>query len=83
MRDLALFLNRVLIGVAVILIRAYKLVIAPLWIGGCRHYPTCSDYTIEALRTKGLLTGSRLALRRIIRCRPGGSFGYDPVEHAN
>ena len=76
-------LNRLAISAAIVLIRAYKTVIAPLWIGGCRHYPTCSDYAIDALRLKGIGAGSKLAFRRILRCRPGGTYGYDPVEHAN
>lgn len=75
--------ERTLVGVAVLVIRAYKLIIAPLWIGGCRHYPTCSDYAIEALQVKGVKAGTRLAIKRILRCRPGGTFGYDPVEHVN
>jgi len=75
--------ERGLIGLAILVIRAYKLIIAQLWIGGCRHYPTCSDYAIEALQLKGVKEGTSLAIRRIFRCRPGGTFGYDPVEHVN
>jgi len=45
----------------------------------CRHLPTCSEYTIEALRTFGLFRGSYLSIKRILRCRPGGSHGYDPL----
>lgn len=77
-------IDRLLVLLAVALIRVYKLLIAPLWIGGgCRHYPSCSDYAVEALRLKGLRQGSAMAVRRIWRCRPGGTFGHDPVEHAN
>lgn len=77
-------IDRLLVLLAVALIRVYKLLIAPLWIGGgCRHYPSCSDYAVEALRLKGLRQGSAMAVRRIWRCRPGGTFGYDPVEHVN
>lgn len=76
-------LNRALVMLAILLIRAYKLILAPLWVGGCRHYPSCSDYAIEALQVKGVKEGTKLALGRIWRCRPGGTFGYDPVEHAN
>lgn len=84
LRSILHILDRVLVFVAVMLIRAYKLLIAPLWIGGgCRHYPSCSDYAVEALRLKGLRQGSAMAARRIWRCRPGGTFGYDPVEHVN
>lgn len=65
----------------VFLIRAYQIVIAPLWIGGCRHYPTCSAYAIEALQVHGAKRGMCLAFGRLLRCRPGGTWGYDPVEH--
>lgn len=77
-------INRITVHIAVLLIRAYKLLVAPLWVGGgCRHYPTCSDYAIVALQTKGIQKGTAMALKRIWRCRPGGTFGYDPVEHVN
>ena len=76
-------LNRAAVFSVVTLIRAYKLVLAPLWIGGCRHVPSCSDYAIEALQLKGIQKGTSLSLKRIWRCRPGGTFGYDPVKHAN
>ena len=62
------------------LIHAYQMVLAPMLIGGCcRHHPTCSQFAIEALNKHGLRRGGLMALRRIGRCRPGGTFGYDPV----
>ncbi len=45
----------------------------------CRFYPTCSYYAEEAILTYGSIKGSYLALRRIVRCHPHGSYGYDPV----
>ncbi len=45
----------------------------------CRHTPTCSSYAIEALERYGAIKGSKLAFKRIINCRPHGTFGYDPV----
>ncbi len=45
----------------------------------CRHIPTCSNYTIEALETHGLIKGSILSMKRILRCNPFGTSGYDPV----
>jgi uncharacterized protein len=46
---------------------------------GCRYLPTCSEYAIEALQGHGLVRGTRLAARRIVRCNPWGSHGIDPV----
>lgn len=45
----------------------------------CRHIPTCSNYAIEAIEYYGVLKGSLLAIKRIIKCNPWGTFGYDPV----
>lgn len=48
----------------------------------CRHLPTCSEYALEALDRHGSWRGGWLMLSRIVRCRPGGSSGFDPVpEH--
>ncbi|THF59381.1 membrane protein insertion efficiency factor YidD [Pseudothauera rhizosphaerae] len=61
------------------LIRAYQLFISPLLGPRCRFYPTCSHYALEALDTHGVLKGSWLALRRILRCHPWNPGGFDPV----
>ena len=45
----------------------------------CRHIPTCSNYAIEAISTYGAFKGSILAIKRILRCNPFGTKGYDPV----
>ena len=60
-------------------VRLYQAVISPLMPQTCRHLPTCSEYTIEALRVFGLLKGTYLSIRRVLSCRPGGSHGYDPL----
>lgn len=60
-------------------IRFYQICISPLTPPSCRFTPTCSSYAIEALRKHGPAKGLYLAVRRILRCRPGGGFGYDPV----
>jgi putative membrane protein insertion efficiency factor len=64
---------------ATLAIRCYQIVIRPHLIGCCRFYPTCSDYTIEALRTHGLVRGSVLAAHRLARCHPFSNGGIDQV----
>nr|WP_277997101.1 membrane protein insertion efficiency factor YidD [Moorella sp. Hama-1] len=63
----------------ILLIRAYQKGISPLWGNHCRFYPSCSQYTIEALQKYGLLRGGMLALKRITHCHPWHTGGYDPV----
>ena len=60
-------------------VKLYQAVISPLMPQTCRHLPTCSEYTIEALRAYGPFKGTYLSIKRIISCRPGGSHGYDPL----
>ena len=64
------------------LLRAYKLLISPLFTGCCRFYPSCSDYMREAVITHGALRGVSLGLRRLARCHPWGSHGFDPCPPA-
>lgn len=60
-------------------IRFYRLLISPMLGSNCRFQPTCSSYALEALQRHGAWRGFWLAFRRILRCRPGGGSGYDPV----
>jgi putative membrane protein insertion efficiency factor len=72
-------MKKALIFPFIIIVRGYQKVISPLFPSTCRYQPTCSHYAIEALETHGLLRGGWLALKRIGRCHPWGSSGYDPV----
>ncbi len=62
-----------------VLIRCYKYAISPLLGQNCRFFPSCSDYTAQAIEKYGALKGSGLALKRILRCHPWNSGGFDPV----
>ena len=61
-------------------IKIYKYLISPLIGPSCRYLPTCSEYSIEALKTNGLVKGLFLSFKRIISCHPWGNSGYDPVK---
>ena len=66
-------------------IRAYQWTVSPVlsWLGGsgsgCRFEPTCSAYFLEAAETHGVIRGSWIGLKRLLRCQPWGGQGYDPV----
>lgn len=61
------------------IVRGYQLFLS-LWLGsGCRFEPTCSHYTLEALRSHGAARGAYLGAKRIVRCGPWCEGGYDPV----
>ena len=66
------------------IIRLYKFVISPLLGHSCSYLPTCSEYSIEALKTYGLFKGLFLSTKRILSCHPvkflGGGEGFDPVK---
>jgi len=61
------------------LVTFYKRVISPWLPASCRYTPTCSEYTIEAIKKYGALKGTWLGLKRISRCHPWGGHGHDPV----
>ena len=65
------------------LIKAYKFLISPLLGNTCRYLPTCSEYSIEALKSHGLIKGIFISTKRILSCHPvkflGGGEGFDPV----
>ncbi len=63
-------------------IRAYKLGLSPMFAGACRHEPSCSTYAAEAVARHGAARGSWLAFKRLARCHPFGTSGYDPVPPA-
>lgn len=61
------------------LLKAYRLVISPLYGNVCRYYPSCSAYALRAVQVHGAVKGTWLAGRRLLRCHPWTPGGYDPV----
>lgn len=66
-------------NVGILLLRAYRAVISPLYGDVCRYYPSCSAYALGAVQEHGLVIGSALAARRLARCHPWAEGGIDDV----
>jgi putative membrane protein insertion efficiency factor len=72
-------------AVLIFAIRIYRWTMSPAQFflfgstAGCRFTPTCSQFAVEAIRTRGAVAGGALAARRICRCHPWGDCGHDPV----
>ena len=66
------------------LIKGYKYLISPLFGNSCRYLPTCSQYSIDALKEFGFFKGLLMSIKRILSCHPvkflGGGEGFDPVK---
>ena len=73
-------LTKILIGI----IRGYRFLLSPILGNSCRYLPTCSEYSIEALKTFGFFKGLLMSSKRILTCHPvkflGGGEGFDPVN---
>ncbi len=72
-------MKQVLAMIIIIPVRVYQYAISPFLPASCRHVPTCSQYTSEAIKMHGPTRGSLMALHRIGRCHPWGTHGFDPV----
>lgn len=72
-------------GAAVTLIDVYRAILSPILTAtmgpACRFEPSCSAYAREAIARHGMIVGGRMALGRLMRCRPAGGWGHDPVPH--
>ena len=66
------------------IIKGYKFLLSPLLGNSCRYLPTCSEYSIEALKNYGFFKGMYVSIKRILSCHPikflGGGEGFDPVN---
>ena len=72
-------LNKAITFPLILLIRGYQLIVSPLLGSNCRFMPTCSEYAIESFKSYGLIKGFFLTIKRIGKCHPWGSHGYDPI----
>ena len=69
-----------LVKIFILFIRGYQIFISPLFGGRyrCRFFPRCSDYSIEVLKNFGIVKGSYLTIKRILKCNPFFDGGFDP-----
>jgi putative membrane protein insertion efficiency factor len=79
MQCTAKFIMRILTWIVLFPVYFYKYAISPLTPASCRHVPTCSEYAVLAVKMHGPFKGFWLGVRRILRCHPWGTHGYDPV----
>ena len=81
-REVCLFILLIPRNIGVLLIRAYRAVISPLYGDVCRYHPSCSAYGLGSVQQQGLLVGSALTAWRIVRCNPWSQGGIDDVRPA-
>jgi putative membrane protein insertion efficiency factor len=72
-------LNNISKLVMMVLIRGYQLIVSPVLGPACRFYPSCSQYASLAINRYGVVKGSYMAIRRLLRCHPFHPGGFDPV----
>ncbi len=75
-------MRKILSFILLLPVRFYKACISPLLPPSCRFTPTCSQYMVDAIQTRGPWVGLWLGVKRILRCNPWGGSGYDPVPPA-
>jgi len=75
MNIISLAFSKLIIG----FVKVYRSTIGALFVGHCRHYPSCSQYMIDSIKKYGPWRGSYKGIKRILRCHPFGSGGYDPA----
>lgn len=73
------WIRNIIVQILLLPVYFYRAVISPMLPPSCRYTPTCSQYTIEALKKHGPIVGSWLSIKRIVSCNPWGGSGYDPV----
>ena len=73
------YIKKIIGGLFILIIQFYKKLISPLLPPSCRYTPTCSTYSLEAIRKHGPFKGAWLSVKRISSCHPWGGSGPDPV----
>ncbi len=78
-KQFLLLIRNGLVALLLIPVKIYQLFISPVIGASCRYTPTCSQYTVEALKKHGPFKGLYLSIKRILSCNPWGGHGHDPV----
>ena len=66
--------------ILILIVKFYRKFISPMKPPSCRFYPTCSEYSLQALEKYGALKGGYLSIKRILKCNPLHKGGYDPLK---
>jgi len=72
-------MKKIFIAIFIFPIKLYQWFISPFFPASCRHTPTCSAYTLEAMSEWGVLKGFWFGVKRLSKCHPWGTSGHDPV----
>ena len=72
-------MKKIISFILIWIVKFYQYVISPILPSSCRYTPSCSIYSIEAIKKHGPIKGSYLSIKRIISCNPWGGHGHDPV----
>lgn len=70
---------KILSYILIFFVRIYQYVISPILPSSCRYTPSCSVYTVDAIKRYGPIKGTWLGIKRIASCNPWGGHGHDPV----
>ena len=73
------YINIIFVGLLILLIKIYQFTLSPFFKSNCRYLPSCSEYSIAALKEHGLLVGMYYSIKRLLSCHPFGKHGHDPV----
>ena len=80
LKSTAFTVNEIIKRIFILPIKLYQILISPLFPNKCKYYPSCSNYSIQAINKYGIFKGLLKSIWRILRCNPFSLGGYDPVE---